>query len=62
MCLGMYREKGVGNSKEEARERAMEALKERLWKECWKGEIEMPGVKEESRDLENGKFEVTLVI
>ena len=59
----MYKEKGTGKSKEEARRRAEDALKERLWRECWKEEIEVP------RDavvhveaIEGGLFEVTIEI
>lgn len=58
----MYKQKGVGRSREEARRRAEEALKERLWRECWKDEIELQGVSEMGRELENGEFEVTLEI
>lgn len=58
----MYKQKGVGRSREEARRRAEEALKERLWRECWKDEIELQGVREEQRELVDGKFEVTLEI
>ena len=58
----MYKQKGVGKSREEARRRAEEALKERLWRECWKDEIELQVVSEMGRELENGEFEVTLEI
>jgi hypothetical protein len=58
----MYKQKGVGKSREEARRRAEEALKERLWRECWKDEIELQGVSEMGRERENGEFEVTLEI
>lgn len=58
----MYKAKAVGGSREEARRRAEEALKERLWRECWKDEIELQGAREEQRELVDGKFEVTLEI
>lgn len=58
----MYKAKAVGSTREEARMRAEEALKERLWRECWKDEIELQGVSEMGRELENGEFEVTLMI
>ena len=35
----MYSEKKTGKTVEEARRAALEALKERLWTECWKEEI-----------------------
>lgn len=55
----MYKARGIGNSEEQARERAMEALKERLWRECWKGEIELP-VKRERVVEEDGIFEIEI--
>ena len=44
---------------EQARERALEALKERLWRECWKGEIELP-VRRERVVEEDGIFEIEI--
>lgn len=35
----MYSEKRTGKTIEEARKAALEALKERLWRECWREEI-----------------------
>ncbi len=53
--------KGVGRSVEEARKRAEEMLKERLWRECWKDEIELP-VKEEKIVEEDGIFEIEIEV
>jgi hypothetical protein len=59
----MYKEKGTGRSKEEARRRAEEALKERLWRECWKEAIEVPrDAVEHVVAIEGGLFEVTIEI
>ncbi len=55
------REIRIGKTREEARSAAMEALKERLWKECWKDEIELP-VKEERVSMEGGMFKVELTV
>lgn len=55
----MYRQKGIGKSEAEARERALEALKERLWRECWKGEIELP-VRRERVVEKDGIFEIEI--
>jgi len=57
----MYREKAIGRNKEEALEAAMDALKERLWRECWKEEIDLPGVKVVEREVESG-IEITVEI
>lgn len=57
----MYKEKRAGKSIEEARERAMEALKERLWKEAWKDEVELPDVRETVVEI-GGMFEVEVEI
>lgn len=58
---GMYKEKRAGKSIEEARERAMEALKERLWKDAWKDEVELPDVRETVVEI-GGMFEVEVEI
>lgn len=55
------KEKRVGRSREEARMRAEEALKERLWEECWREEIELP-VKRETVVEVGGMFEVEIEI
>lgn len=52
---------GVGRSREEARKRAEEMLKERLWRECWKEEIELP-VKEVRVAEIDGMFEIEIEI
>ena len=52
---------GVGRSREEARKRAEEALKERLWREVWKEEIELP-VKEVRVAEIDGMFEIDVEI
>jgi len=62
MCLDMYKETGVGRSKAEARHKAEEAMKERLWKEAWKDEIELPRSAVESVREVEGMFEVTIEI
>lgn len=62
MCLDMYKETGVGRSKAEARQKADEALKERLWKEVWKDNVEVPGNVVETVVEVNGMFEVTIEI
>ncbi len=62
MCLDMYKETGVGRSKAEARHKAEEALKERLWKEVWKDNIEVPRDAVECVVEVNGMFEVTIEI
>lgn len=61
MCLDMYKETGVGRSKAEARKRAEEALKERLWKEVWKHEVEID-VEEVSSVEVGGIYEVTIKV
>lgn len=53
--------KGVGRSREEARKRAEEMLKERLWRECWKDEIELPVKGEEVVEIE-GMFEIEIEV
>lgn len=40
----MHRASGIGHSKEEALERALKALKDQLWEECWRDEIDLIGV------------------
>ena len=62
MCLDMYKETGVGRSKAEARQKADEALKERLWKEVWKDNVEVPREAVETVVEVNGMFEVTIEI
>lgn len=57
----MYKETGVGRSKAEARQKAEEALKERLWKECWKNEVEID-VEEVSSVEVGGIYEVTIKV
>lgn len=46
---------------EEARKRAEEALKERLWKEVWKEEIELPVKSEKVIEVE-GMFEIEIEV
>lgn len=58
----MYKETGVGRSKAEARHKAEEALKERLWREVWKDVIEVPGEVRESVVEVCGMYEVTIEI
>ena len=58
----MYKETGVGRSKAEARHKADEALKERLWKEVWKDNVEVPRDVVETVVEVNGIFEVTIEI
>ena len=63
MCLDMYKETGVGRSKAEARKKAEEALKERLWKEVWKDNVEVPREAVECVvEVGEGLFEVTIEI
>lgn len=57
----MIRGTGIGRTEEEARERAIDALKDRLWEEVWKDEIQLP-VKREKVDEEDGIFVVTVDI
>lgn len=57
----MYKQKGVGKSREEARRKAEEALKERLWRECWKDEIELQGERETVVEV-GGMFEVEIEV
>lgn len=52
---------GIGRSKADARKRAEEALKERLWKECWKNEVEID-VEEVSSVEVGGIYEVTIKV
>ena len=52
---------GTGRSKAEARRKAEEALKERLWKECWKNEVEID-VEEVSSVEVGGIYEVTIKV
>lgn len=52
---------GVGRSREEARKRAEEMLKERLWREVWKENVELP-VKEEKVVEDEGMFEVEIEV
>lgn len=57
----MLKASGKGSSKEEARKEALDKLKERLWRECWKAEIELVGVEEEVLE-KDGVFEVFVKI
>lgn len=57
----MYSTKRTGKSVEEAREAALEALKQRLWEECWKEEIELKVKWERVVELD-GVFEVEIEI
>lgn len=57
----MYKVKGVGNSEEEARTRAVEALKERLWREVWCESVELE-LKGEVVTEVAGLFEVEIEI
>lgn len=41
---------------------ALDALKERMWQEVWKDEIDLPGVKVSVRSLGDGLYEVTAKI
>ena len=52
---------GVGRSREEARKRAEEMLKERLWRECWKENVDLPVKKERVVEVE-GMFEIEIEI
>lgn len=61
MCSGMYRQKGVGRSREEARQRAEEALKERLWSEVWKESVELAVKREEVVEV-CGMYEVEIEV
>ena len=40
----MHRASGIGHSEEEALERALRRLKDQLWEECWREEIDLVGV------------------
>lgn len=63
MCSGMYKETGVGKSKEEARRKAEEALKERLWREVWKDNVDVPREAVESVvEVCDELYEVTIEI
>lgn len=57
----MYKAKAVGRSREEARRRAEEALKERLWRECWREEVELAVKKEEVVEV-SGMYEVEIEV
>lgn len=57
----MMKAAGTGRSKAEARRKAEEALKERLWKECWKNEVEID-VEEVSSVEVGGIYEVTIKV
>ena len=52
---------GVGMSREEARRRAEEMLKERLWREVWKECVDLPVKKEKVVEVD-GIFEVEIEI
>lgn len=54
----MRRASGIGNSEEEALERALRVLKDQLWEECWREEIELAGVSHRVVHKGNGVFEV----
>lgn len=54
----MHRASGIGHSKEEALERALKALKDQLWEECWRDEIELTGVSHRVVHRDGGVFEV----
>ena len=55
----MHRAVGIGGSIEEARSRALGALKDQLWRDCWREEIDLPDVRESVVE-EDGVFEVTV--
>lgn len=57
----MFKEKRTGRTKEEARKKALEALKERCWRECWKENIDLPVVRETVVEI-GGMFEVEIEI
>lgn len=57
----MLSEKRTGRTKEEARMRAMAALKERCWRECWRDNIELPVEKETVTEV-GGMFEVEVYV
>lgn len=57
----MLKEKRTGRTREEAREAALSALKERCWKECWRDSIELPVVRETVVEV-GGLFEVEIEI
>ena len=52
---------GVGRSREEARRRAEEMLKERLWREVWKDCVDLVVKKEKVVEVD-GIFEVEIEI
>ena len=60
MAVGM-KGTGVGRSREEARMRAEEMLKERLWREVWKECVDLPVKKEKVVEVD-GIFEVEIEI
>ena len=60
MAVGM-KGTGVGRSREEARRRAEEMLKERLWREVWKECVDLPVKKEKVVEVD-GIFEVEIEI
>lgn len=60
MAMGM-KGTGIGRSREEARRRAEEMLKERLWREVWKECVELP-VRNEKVVEVDGIFEVEIEI
>ena len=47
-----------GRSVESAKELCEDELKERLWREVWKKEIELPGVRWEVEEQADGAVEV----
>lgn len=53
----MHRAVGIGGSIEEARSRALGELKDQLWRDCWREEIELPDVRESVVEWD-GVFEV----
>lgn len=60
MVMGM-KGTGVGRSREEARRRAEEMLKERLWREVWKECVDLPVKKEKVMEVD-GIFEVEIEV
>ena len=42
-----------------AKERAIDDLKEKMWREVWKDEIDLPGVEVSVKRMGNGLYAVT---
>lgn len=57
----MLKEKRIGRTVDEAWEAAMNALKERLWRECWRDNIELPVKRMDATEV-GGMYEVEIEI